>query len=65
MNAQDELRYKVKLLKAQGVISSYKELTEEYLDTSYKGFLNWLNCQYDYGVEKTQLLNTIVDDLLI
>ena len=64
MNRQDELRYKVKLVKAQGGISSYKEIAEDYLETSYKGFLNWLNGQYDYGYEKEQLLNTIIDDLI-
>ena len=64
MNRQDELRYKVKLVKAQGGISSYKEIAEDYLETSYKGFLNWLNGQYEYGYEKEQLLNTIIDDLL-
>lgn len=64
MNRQDELRYKVKLVKAQGGISSYKEIAEDYLETSYKGFLNWLNGQYEYGYEKEQLLNTIIDDLI-
>ena len=47
MSNQDNLRYRVKMLKASGGISSYKELAEDYLDTSYKGFLNWLNKQYD------------------
>lgn len=62
---QDVLRYKVKLVKAQGGVSSYKEFAEDYLETSYKGFLNWLNNQYDYGAEKAKLLDDIVDDLII
>jgi hypothetical protein len=61
---QNELRKRVKLLKAYGGVSSYKELAEEYLETSYKGFLNWLNGQYEYGHEKVELLDSIIDDLL-
>ena len=65
MTNQDELRFKVKLAKAQGSISSYKEIVEDYLDsTSYKGFLNWLNGQYNLGHEKEQLLSSIIDDLI-
>lgn len=64
MRTQDELRQKVKLLKVYEGVSSYKELAEEYLETSYKGFLNWLNGQYDYGAEKVKLLDSIIDDLL-
>lgn len=64
MRTQDELRQKVKLLKVYDGVSSYKELAEDYLETSYKGFLNWLNGQYDYGAEKVKLLDSIIDDLL-
>ena len=64
MRTQDELRKKVKMLKVYEGISSYKELAEDYLETSYKGFLNWLNGQYDYGDEKVKLLDSIIDDLL-
>ena len=64
MRTQDELRKKVKLLKVYEGISSYKELAEDYLETSYKGFLNWLSGQFDYGTEKVQLLDSIIDDLL-
>lgn len=64
MRTQDELRKKVKLLKVYEGVSSYKELAEEYLNVSYKGFLNWLNGQYDYGAEKIKLLDSIIDDLL-
>ena len=64
MSNQDNLRYRVKMLKACGGISSYKELAEDYLETSYKGFLNWLNKQYEYGHEKVELLNSIIDDLM-
>ena len=64
MSTQDELRKKVKLLKVYEGISSYKELAEDYLETSYKGFLNWLSGQFDYGTEKVQLLDSIIDDLL-
>lgn len=63
MYSQDELRYRIKILKAQGAISSYKEVAEDYLETSYKGFLNWLNGQYNYGTEKVRVLNDIIDDL--
>jgi len=65
MSNQDDLRYKVKLVKAQGGIDSYKELADEYLETSYKGFLNWLSGQYDYGVDKAHRLNTILNDLIM
>lgn len=65
MNNQDMLRYKVKLLKAQGAIESFKEIAEDYLNVSYRGFLNWLNKQYDYGEEKVNVLTTIIDDLLL
>lgn len=65
MNRQDELRYKVKIVKAQGGIDSYKELATEYLETSYKGFLNWLNGQYQYGEEKVKLLEEIINDLIL
>ena len=61
---QDELRKSVKLLKAYDCISSYKELAEEYLQVSYKGFLNWLNAQYNYGNDKAKLLESIVNDML-
>lgn len=65
MRTQDELRFYVKLLKVQGVISSYKEIAEDYLDCSYRGFLNWLNNQYDYGMEKVKQLDDIIDDLML
>ena len=64
MRTQDELRQKVKLLKVYDGVSSYKELAQDYLETSYKGFLNWLNGQYDYGAEKVKLLDSIIDYLL-
>lgn len=64
MRTQDELRKRVKLLKAYDGIESYKELAEDYLETSYKGFLNWLSGQYNYGAEKVKLLDSIIDDLL-
>lgn len=64
MSSQDDLRRRVKLLKVYGGICSYKELAEDYLETSYKGFLNWLNGQYDYGAEKVKLLDSIIDDLI-
>lgn len=65
MNRQDELRYQVKLLKVQGGISSYKELAEDYLQVSYKGFLNWLNGQYSYGIEKQKELEELICNLSI
>lgn len=65
MYNQDELRYRVKLVKAQGGIDSYREIAEDYLNTSYKGFLNWLNGQYNYGSEKVRLLESIIDDLIL
>lgn len=64
MSTQDELRKRVKLLKIYDGVSSYKELAEDYLETSYKGFLNWLSGQYDYGAEKVKLLDSIVNDLM-
>lgn len=65
MYNQDELRYKVRIIKAQGGISSYKQMAEDYLETSYKGFLNWLAGQFDYGHQKVKLLNSFIDDLMI
>lgn len=65
MITQDELRYNVKLLKAQGAIKSYKEIAEEYLEVSYKGFLNWLNGQYEYGADKRKDLEEIVNNLTL
>ena len=60
----DYLRKEVKLLKAlQGI--SYKEIAEEYLEVSYKGFLNWLNGQYEYGADKRKDLEEIVKNLTL
>ena len=57
----DELRKQVKLLKAlQGI--SYKEIAE-YLELPPKSFYNWLNGQYEFGIEREKRLFEIIADL--
>lgn len=56
---QEELRKKVKLLKALQNIS-YAELSE-YLEITRNGFYNWLKGYYNLSEEKTKRLIEIID----
>ena len=62
--SNEELRKKVKLLKATGTITNYYELAE-ILDISESSIYNWLSKQFDFGYDKSQLLTSIVEDLII
>ena len=59
--SQEELRKKVKLLKAlQGI--SYKEISE-YLDIKTNSLYNFLKGQYNLSYEKASLLEYIISNL--
>lgn len=58
---QDNLRKKVKLLKALQNIS-YKEISY-YLDIQTNSLYNFLRGQYDLSEEKASLLASIISDL--
>ena len=59
-----ELRKKVKMLKATDTISNYYEIAE-ILEISRSSIYSWLNNQFDFGYEKMQLLQQVIDDLII
>ena len=60
----NELRKKVRMLKATEAIENYYELAE-LLGMTEKSFYNWLGGYYNLGYEKKQLLNTIANDLYL
>lgn len=60
----DELRKKVRLLKATEAIDNYYELAE-MLDMTEKSFYNWLSGYYTLGHSRRVLLEQIVSDLYI
>lgn len=60
----NELRKKVKLLKATGAIVNYYEIAE-LLEMTEKSFYNWLSGYYDLGEKKRKLLIQIEQDLYI
>ena len=60
----NELRKKVRLLKATKAIENYYELAE-VLGMTEKSFYNWLSGYYSLGYEKKHLLNTIANDLYL
>lgn len=57
----DELRKKVKLLKALQQIN-YKEIAE-YIELPPKSFYSWLNGQYEFSEERTKRLKDVIDTL--
>lgn len=59
-----ELRQKVKMLKATDTITNYYELAE-ILEISKSSIYSWLNNQFDFGYEKMQLLQQVIEDLVI
>lgn len=59
-----ELRKRVKMLKATNSITNYYELAE-ILEISESSIYNWLSKQFDFGHEKMQLLQAVIDDLTI
>lgn len=58
---QDELRKRVKLLKALQNVS-YNEVST-YLEIHRNSFYNWLNGQYQLSAEKENELKNILDNL--
>lgn len=60
----NELRKKVKLLKATGAIVNYYEIAE-LLEMTEKSFYNWLSGYYELGEKKRKLLIQIEQDLYI
>lgn len=60
----NELRKRVKLLKATGAIDNYYEVAE-LLEMTEKSFYNWLSGYYDLGEKKRKLLIEIEQDLYI
>ena len=57
----EKLRKQVKQLKVfQGI--KYKEISE-YLEIRTDSFYNWLNGQYDLGIEKQKHLAEIITNL--
>lgn len=60
----NDLRRKVKLLKATGAIDNYYEVAE-LLEMTEKSFYNWLSGYYDLGEKKRKALIEIEQDLYI
>lgn len=61
---QDNLRQKVKLVKAMhNDIYKYKDIAE-MLDISINSFYNWLNGAYDFGEQKARQLEIWLNDIL-
>ena len=59
----DYLRKEVKLLHAlQGI--KYKEIAE-YLEIKQDSFWSWLHSYYDFGSEKQQRLEEIIETLKV
>ena len=58
----EELRRKVKMLKATDSIYNYYELAE-LLEMSKASFYNWLNKKYNLGYEKKVALKGLIDTL--
>lgn len=57
----EKLRKKVKQLKVfQGI--KYKEISD-YMEMRKDSFYNWLNGQYDFGIEKQNRLAEIITNL--
>lgn len=64
MSRNDNLRQRVKILKAVGQIDSYKELAE-ILGIKNKSLYNWLRAEYELGEQKLRILENTVNDLWI
>ena len=60
----NELRKKVKMLKATDCIKSYYEIAE-LLEMSNSAFYNWLHAQFNLSYEKKVFLKEIIDTLYI
>lgn len=60
----NELRKKVKMLKATDGIKSYYEIAE-LLEMSNSAFYNWLHAQFNLRYEKKVFLKEIIDTLYI
>ncbi len=58
---QDEIRKRVRLLKATKNIS-YKELAE-YLEITRSSMYNWLHCQYELSEKRALKLEEIIGNL--
>lgn len=56
----DKLRYKSRVLKAQGI--SYGEQAE-LIEVKTQAFYNWLAGQYEYAKDTAQHLDEIIDIL--
>lgn len=61
MNQNENLRLKVRMLKATTGIS-YKQLSNS-IDIKYRSFLNWLGGQYELSYQKAYKLEQIVNKL--
>lgn len=59
---EEQLRERVRILKAKGYVKSYIEVAE-LLEIKKNGFYNWLNGQYSLSYEKKQRLKQIIDTL--
>ena len=64
MNKNDELRQKVKFLKALGQIDTYIEVAE-VLGIKKKSLYNWLRGDFNLSDEKERILEELVSDLWI
>lgn len=60
----EELRKRVRILKATKAIDNYYEIAE-FLEITEKSFYNWLSAYYTLSDEKKKLLNLIIDDLTL
>lgn len=62
--SDDNLRTKVKVLKAIGQIDSFFEVAE-MIGVSKASFYNWINGYYNLGQEKKRELTNLVSDLTL
>lgn len=64
METNNDLRRKVKLLKAIGQVDSFCQIAE-MIDIKNKSFYNWLRGEYNFGNKTLRKLKTLIDDLWI
>lgn len=62
--SDQELRRKIKILKATEAIENYYEIAE-LLEISCKSFYNWLGGYYNLSESKKKNLIEIINDLTI
>ena len=62
MYKDDDLRLKIKLLKAKGIIYNYVEMVE-YLDITDRSFYEWLRGAYNLSYNNKKQLHQVIENL--